>query len=160
MTNQLQQINITYDRVQDRLLLRASADAGTEYRVWLTRRYSELLLNLLLDLLDKAGGLQDAASHPDTLQQFHHGALDQQYESPALTPSQLPLGDGVLATRINYRTDADGRWNLQLLPEQGQGLNLDLNRTLLYLLYTVLEHGVAQTEWRLHLPAPHQGTVH
>ena len=35
---QLKQMNVGYDRAQDRILLRLSTDQDTEYRMWLTRR--------------------------------------------------------------------------------------------------------------------------
>jgi hypothetical protein len=163
MSQQLHQLNITYNGAEDRLLLRARAGSGAEYRVWLTRRYSGLLLKVLVDLLDQSGGIHDVASHPETVRQFREGALEKNYDAPAqhseLAPS-LPLGEGVLAFRLNYSTLKSGNWNLQLLPARGEGLNLALDRTLVYLFLTILEQALAKTEWHVHMPDILRGTVH
>jgi hypothetical protein len=163
MSQQLHQLNITYNGAEDRLLLRARASTGAEYRVWLTRRYSGLLLKVLVDLLDQSGGVHDAASHPETVRQFREGALEKNYGTPAesaeMAPA-LPLGEGILAFRLNYETLKGGNWNLQLLPARGEGLNLALDRTLVYLFLTVLEQALAKTEWHVHMPDALRGTVH
>lgn len=163
MSQQLHQLNITYDGTEDRLLLRARSSTGAEYRVWLTRRYSGLLLKVLVDLLDQSGGIHDVASHPETVRQFREGALEKSYETLPETAGmapKLPLGDGILAFRLNYATEKTGNWNLQLLPTRGEGLNLALDRTLVYLFLTVLEQALAKTEWHIHMPDALRGTVH
>ena len=47
-----------------------------------------------------------------------------------------------------------------LLPETGQGLNLDLSRTMLFMLYNLLEQGLTSAEWALYLPQQHKEPVH
>ncbi|MES2606145.1 MAG: hypothetical protein V4603_14515 [Pseudomonadota bacterium] len=168
MTGNLQQLNISYHPVQDRLLLRVNAGDSGEFRIWFTRRYTELLVTVLIDLMEKEGGMRELASHRDTVSQFKQGAFEKEYESPPTSlaspsgpPPALPLGaDGVLAFRINANRQDDGTLTLQLLPEQGQGLNLQLNRSLLYMLYNLLEQGLAQAHWNIHLPRTHTEPVH
>ena len=168
MTGNLQQLNISYFPVQDRLLLRVNGGESGEFRLWLTRRYSELLITLLVDLMEKEGGMRELASHRDTVDQFKNGAFDKEYESPVINgPDAMrntplyPLGeDGILAFRINANRQDDGSLALQLLPEQGQGLNLHLDRSLLYMLYNLLEQGLMQAHWNIHLPNAHKDPVH
>lgn len=167
MTGNLQQINISYHPVQDRLLLRVNGGESGEFRLWLTRRYSQLLITLLIDLMEKEGGMRELASHRDTIDQFKHGAFEKEYESPADrggiagSAPLYPLGtDGILGFRINANRQDDGSLTLQLLPEQGQGLNLHLNRSLLFMLYNLLEQGLAQAHWNIHLSHSHKDPVH
>ncbi len=114
------------------------------------------------------GGMRELASHKDTVNQLKNGAFDKEYESPAATPASagaqppaLPLGaDGILAFRINANRPDQGGLTLQLLPEQGPGLNLNLNRTMLFMLYNLLEQGLVQAHWNIHLPQTHTEPVH
>jgi hypothetical protein len=151
MNNSLQQINMAYIPEQDRLLLRISTSSDAEYRIWLTRRYSALLLQVFLEQIEREGGYQDLASRQDTRERLRGGALDQPY-NPA-PKMHYPLGEqGVLAYRINVGKDPTGVLNLQLLPEQGQGVTFTLDKSTLYMLYNVLEQALSQTEWNLHVP--------
>jgi hypothetical protein len=169
MTSTLQQLNISYHSVQDRLLLRANGGDAGEFKIWLTRRYTELLLNLLLDMMEKEGGIREIASHRDTVGQLKGGAFAKDYETPAGPKSgtapgddqTIPLrGEGILGFRINANRHDDGNLVLQLLPEQGVGLNLNLNRTSLFMLYNLLEQGLAQTNWLIPLQNHHKEPVH
>jgi hypothetical protein len=151
MSNALQQMNMIYVAEQDRLLLRISTTGDAEYRVWLTRRYCGLLLQVFLEQIELQGGYQGLASRQDTLAQLRGGALDQPYEPGPRT--NYPLGEqGVLGYRINVNRDQAGATQLQLLPEQGQGVNVNLDKSTLYMLYNVLEQALTQTDWNLHVP--------
>jgi hypothetical protein len=150
MSNALQQVNIIYVPEQDRLLLRISA-GDAEFRVWLTRRYSALLLQAFVDQIEREGGYQELASRQDTLARLRGGALDQPYEPGPRT--SYPLTEqGILGYRININKDAAGATQLQLLPEQGQGVNINLDKSMLYMLYNVLEQALVQTDWNLPVP--------
>ena len=148
MSDQLYQVNVAYVPREDRLLLRVSTRKGDEFRVWLTRRYAALLLALLRKRMEKFGGAPSLASSQEARQLFKAGAMEKSYE-PEKAES-YPLGEsGVLGYKINSRMKEDGELVLQLLPEKGQGLNLNLNRTLIYMFYNVLTQGVEQANWHL-----------
>jgi hypothetical protein len=151
MSNALQQVNIIYVPEQDRLLLRISSTGDAEFRVWLTRRYSALLLKVFIEQIEKEGGYQELASRQETLSRLRGGALDQPYEAGPRT--NYPLGEqGVLGYRININREEAGTTNLQLLPEHGQGVNINLDKSTLYMLYNVLEQALSVAEWNLHAP--------
>ena len=61
MNDQLHQINIAHNAKEDRLLLRISSGGGDEYRLWLTRRYTGLLLGVLNKEMDSRGGAPSVA---------------------------------------------------------------------------------------------------
>lgn len=158
-----EQFHIAYDATQDRLLLRVTGGPGGEFRVWLTRRYSELLLNVLINIMDKNGGMRGIASHPDTLNVLRGNAFTQHTGSsiPVDPEAAMPLGaDGILGYRITYGATLSGNTSLQLLPEQGPGVNLDLDRTMVYLIYNLLEQGVAQADWRVRVEGQSKDPVH
>jgi hypothetical protein len=152
MTQTLQQMNISYVPEQDRLLLRISTSDNAEYRIWLTRRYSSLLLKVLVEQIEKHGGYHDLASRQDTRDRLRGGALEKAYAPPPTLT--YPLGEqGVLAFRVTVGKQPSGAVALQLLPEQGQGITFTLDKPTLYLLYNVLEQALSQTDWKLHAPS-------
>jgi hypothetical protein len=159
MSETLEQMNISYSPTEDRLLLRVRSSGEAEFRVWLTRRYANLLLNVLNDQINSEGGIQELASSQETLSRLRSGAFEQAY-SPQ--PKQhYPLGEnGVVAFRINTGKTEAGAVNLQLLPEEGQGLNIVLNKSMLYMLYNLLEQGLGQTDWNMALPQGSHEPVH
>lgn len=148
MQDQLYQMNIAYVAKEDRLLLRVSTRRGDEYRLWLTRRFTSLLLSLIDQKMNRFGGAPSLAASQETRRMFKQGAMEKSYETEkALT---FPLGEeGVLAHNINSKTRENGNLALQILPERGQGVTLNLNKTLLYMFYNVLTQGVDQAGWHL-----------
>jgi hypothetical protein len=165
MSDHRLQMNIRYLPTQDRLLLRASNQKEGEFRVWLTRRYTALLVKILYELMEKAGGIQEIASDPATVSHFKQGAFDQDYDPPTeaneTRATPLPLGEqGILGHTLQYEQRANAIATVKLLPEQGQGLHLTLNRTLLYMLYNLLEQAIASADWNIKLHSSHKETVH
>ncbi len=129
-------------------MLRMSTKAGDEYRVWLTRRFSGLLLELLNKEIDKHGGVQTLASTSETKKMFKQGAMEKPYEAEKTTA--YPLGEsGFLAAKINCKTSEEGVLMLEILPENGKGINLNLNKTLLFMFYNLVMQGCSQSGWNL-----------
>ncbi|NKB39404.1 MAG: hypothetical protein GKR93_19905 [Gammaproteobacteria bacterium] len=148
MTDQLHQINISHDTKQDRLLLRISTTGGDEYRLWLTRRYTNLLLGVLNKEIDNQGGAPSVAGSEETTKMLKNGALEKKYDSE--NTKTFPLNEeGVLAFRINARNTEEGNLALELLPEEGKGITLNLNKSLLYMFHNVLTQGITQASWGL-----------
>ncbi len=159
MTDQLHQINISHNSKEDRLLLRISTGAGDEYRVWLTRRYTGLLIGLLNKEIDMRGGAPSVAGSEETKKMLKNGVLEKKYDQE--NASGFPLGEsGVLAFRINTRNTEEGNLVLELLPEQGKGITLNLNKSLLYMLHNILTQGITQANWGLQTEAPVSMKVH
>jgi hypothetical protein len=159
MSDQLHQLNINYIPVEDRLMLRINTLGGDEFRVWLTRRFTELLLNLLTREIDKHGGVPTLASTPETKKLFKQGAMEKRYEEEKIT--NYPLGEtGFLASKINYKAAAEGVLKLEILPEKGQGVTLNLNKTLLFMFYNLLSQGCSQSAWKILNDQPSAQNVH
>lgn len=148
MADQLHQINVSYLPVEDRLLLRINTKGGDEFRVWLTRRYTGILMNVLNKEIDKYGGLPAVASSPATTEMFKQGAMEKPYEEESI--SNFPLGQaGFLAFAVKVNKVADDNLNLEILPEKGKGFTLNLNKSLLFMVYNLLTQGISQAGWFL-----------
>jgi len=147
MTDKLHQMNVTYVPTEDRLLLRISTMQGDEFRIWLTRRYTGLLFNVLNKRMDKSGGVPTVAASDDTRKLFQAGAMEKKYEDG---DKKYPLGEhGILAFGINSGDTQDGNLQLEIFPEKGQGITINLNDALMYMFSNLLNQGVDQAGWKL-----------
>ena len=159
----LHQLKLDFNPEQDRLLLRVSTDDKLEVRLWLTRRALRLLWPLLVQMVRSSPevALQSNAEARDYLAGVQHEkALSQaNFGDPfEETPRGMPLGaEPILVARMQSKKDANGNQILGLLPQQGQGINLTLDNTLLHSLCKLLQNAVAKSDWDivLELPALH-----
>jgi len=152
---QLHQIQLTYIPIEDRALLRISTDDHCEYRFWITRRYAKLLWPALTRSLQSEGNVitQKEAGAKSALLAFQHQAAiagsDFKTEFKSATP-QTPLGDEpILLVRVHSRRLGDNLTLLAMHPEQGQGLELNLNNQLLHSLTKLLRDAANAGEWQL-----------
>ena len=147
MTDKLHQMNITYVPKEDRLLLRISTLQGDEFRIWLTRRYTGLLFNVLNKHMERSGGVPTVAASDETRKLFQAGAMEKKYEEGDKT---FPLGEqGILAFGINTGQTQDGTLELEMVPENGQGVTINLNDSLMYMFSNLLNQGIDQAGWKL-----------
>jgi len=148
MSDKLHQINITYSNKEDRLLLRVTTIQGDEYRVWLTRRFSGLLLGSLNKEMEKYGGSPTIASSQQAKQMFKAGAFEKVFEEEK--SSNYPLGEsGFLAFGIKTAETPEGNLHLEVLPEKGVGVTLNLNQQLLYMLNNLILQGISTAQWQI-----------
>jgi len=147
-TNKLHQINMQYVNKEDRILLRTSSENNDEYLVWLTRRYTKLLVDILDKEIEKRGGTTTLGSKKETTKLFKEGAFEKPYVEE--TPKKHPLGEnGVLAFGIKTGTDDQGNLSLIIQSESGKGITYNLNDTLIYMIYSLLMQSIERAEWNL-----------
>jgi hypothetical protein len=152
----LQQISITFDPVEDRLLLRITTGKPSdldEYRIWLTRR----LVQGILKLLDRS--ITAEIMMDPLIQQDSAGALQEFQQASALakadfaTPfsaaaARTPMGpDPMLITKIQIHKRPGGHL-LTLQTAKGQ-IKLTLNAFLIYSFRKLLADQILKTQWNL-----------
>ncbi len=156
----LHQLKLDFIPEQDRLLLRVSTDNQLEVRLWLTRRALRLLWPLLLQMVRASPevALQSNPQARDALVGMQHErALRQANFADAFeeTSRELPLGaEPLLVAQIRTSKDQSGNPVLALLPQQGQGIHLTLDNTLLHSLCRLLQNAVAKSDWDIVLELP------
>ncbi len=153
----IHQIQMSYDKLQDRILLRVSTSERAEFRFWITRRYAKLCWAILIKMLERD---PQAAMHADekvrrTMMGFQHvdavrgGDFAKPFEDG---PQSLPLGtEPVLLSRITAKRNADAQQFLCMHPEQGQGIDIAVNAELLHMISKLLVDAVSQADWDLKL---------
>ena len=140
---QLEQFSASYDAAQDRLLLRVRTSNDAEFRFWLTRRYVALLWPILMKMAEDFSA-RKAPGDPllrHTLAELAHGEAvgKADFGSAYRDGSIFPLGeDPILLARITVNPLIRDSQTLTLLPQHGQGINLDLNEKLVHVLARLL----------------------
>lgn len=154
----IQQINISYNPVEDRLLLKIGFSDDAELAIWLTRRLARGMWQLL---------------------QRNEGA--QGVSGPAAAPSAGSTGRPVVAKKLDFASEykprttinqheillakdcvllktADGQAVLELVCSNGQSVKLALASGLSLALVSMLQLVGKETEWGLpmglHAPVP------
>lgn len=153
---QLEQFSVSYVSEQDRLLLRVRSSDDSEFRLWITRRYLALLWPLLMKMAD-AFSARKAPGDPltrSTLAELAHGEAVSKanFGSAYREGSLFPLGEEpILLTRITVKPLAGDTQTLSLLPQQGQGINLNFDEKLVHVLARLLQEAAVAAEWGLDL---------
>jgi hypothetical protein len=156
----LHQLKLDFLPEHDRLLLRVSTDNQLEVRLWLTRRALRLMWPILVQLVRAAPevALQSNPQARDALvgmqreQALSRANFDQTFDD---VPRAMPLGaEPILIARIQANRDDSGNQVLGLLPQQGQGIHLTLDNTLLHSFCKLVQNAVAGSDWDIALDLP------
>jgi hypothetical protein len=164
---QLKQMNVGYDRAQDRILLRLSTDQDTEYRMWLTRR---MLIGMWPGVVGLVQNTPMARQQSDPEarkavvefqreQALRQATFDAPYEGDRLTPA-IP-GEPFLIWGVQMRPAQGGGHDINFLPKEGQGVHVRLQDSMLHAFVKLLQDVVKVTEWgvALELPAATAGAA-
>ena len=156
---QLEQFSASYDAAQDRLLLRIRSSDDAEFRFWITRRYLALLWPLLMKMAEdfSARKTTDPLTR-NTLAELAHGdAVNKaDFGSAYRDGSSYPLGEEpILLGRVTVKSLQGNTQTLTLLPQEGQGINLDLDEKLVHVVARLLQQAAVAAEWALNLDVGH-----
>ena len=157
MTNQINQIQATYNIYEDRIRLSIKTEDGQIFNAWLTRRFLGLLLPVLHGqhpttsealFEDKATSASAETSSPDTTQA--NTDFNQPYEEPI--NAKYPLGKApLLLTKITFKDLGGLGAQFMLEPETGSGFQLPFNPELLTALLKILSQALQAANWQLDL---------
>ena len=156
----LHQLKLDFIPEHDRLLLRVSTDDQQEVRLWLTRRALRLMWPLLVQMVRSSPEvtLQSNPQARDALVGMQHEqALSRANFAKPFdeVPREMPLGtEPILVARIQSNKDEGGNQVLGLLPQQGQGIHLTLDNTLLHSFCKLVQNAVAKSDWDITLELP------
>jgi hypothetical protein len=154
----IEQIQIKFVAVEDRLLLRVSSSDALEFRFWMTRRFVNLIWPALQKALSETPRIktQPSSDAKRELLAFEHNKAvsDSDFKTPFNeTPKTLPLGDQpILLAKMHMRRNNAGAMVIALAPEQGAGIDLALNPGLLHSLTELISNAARSAEWDLSSP--------
>lgn len=150
------QINISFNPLEDRLLLRLAAgkdDCLLEYRLWLTRRYVKLLLPVLDKMLESEEKILTQVFERDrkTVLEFQkQSALSQtDFKTPySAEAKETPLGaEPLLVSKIHAGKDQSGKPVLSLKTADNKGITLGMSSQMIHSFKTLLFSGMAKSGW-------------
>ncbi len=147
----IKQLQIAYDGIADRLVLRLHTGAGEEYLAHLTRRFVARIWPGLAAVRPApraaAGESSGGASR-----------FDQAYRSPADVVH--PLGDTpLLVSEARIDRDRQGRLKLLLREHRQRSFSLTLDDALLEIFCAMLQAGAKTADWGLALTDAAAGTA-
>lgn len=150
----ISQMQMLFVPEEDRVLFRVNSADGKQFRLWLTRRYIQLMLQALKVHMESDPDVTAQVS-PDAREAVQSFKQEQAVQGANFEQSfreeaqQLPLGDSaVLAFRLNYRVEKE-ILHLGIEPKEGQGINLAINRDINASITRLIHTAAKQAEWRL-----------
>lgn len=162
--SKLHQIQIGYEALEDRALLRIATTDSNEFRFWITRRYAKLLWSALSGSAANSGHAATQAQPlaRDTVMAFEREAALAKADFKTgyqARPRETPLGQRpVLLARLKCSRLDDGATLLAMHPIEGQGIEVRLDGTLLHSLLKLLTDAATAGEWDLHMPSTELAT--
>jgi hypothetical protein len=154
----MNQINITFNPVEDRLLLRTTTkqnDAALEYKLWLTRRLVKLLIPILDKMLESQSNVltQVSGDNRKAVLEFQQQAALAQtdFKTPYSTEDkQNPLGSApLLVSKIHAGKDQSGKPVLSLKDQENKGITIGMSAQMIHSFKTLLTGGIAKAGWDL-----------
>ncbi len=155
--SQLHQMQITFVPEEDRLLFRlnTSGRQSSEFRFWLTRRYVRILWAALLNMLKsrQPKEVKKKPIEPIAIAQQHLEAVEKaDFKTQYQESHVFPLGDEpILVSKVALKESPHGSQILCMHPQNGQGLEFDLNEQLLHSFCKLLVDSSKRAEWDLNL---------
>ena len=148
-------MQIKFVAAEDRLLLRVASANDEEFQFWLTQRFVKLLYPALREALSRAPNVQtqsSPAAKREVLDFEHQRAVAQTDFATAYreSPKTYPLGEQpILITKSQLRPQSDGNLIVALAPDEGQGIDLNLNHHLQHSFAKLISDAAVVAEWEL-----------
>ena len=155
--SQINQIQMIFRPLEDRILLRLNTVDSNGFQLWLTRRYLKLLWSVLMKMLanDRQIAVHKTEQAKKEVLSFQHQQVVQEMDYSRKFEEQTrsqPLGsDPILLSKISVKDKSDGTQILSMYPEKGEGIDLTLDHTLLHSICRLLRDTVRKTDWGLDL---------
>ncbi len=154
MSDAIHQMQMRYSPEEDRILFRVNSTEKREYRLWITRRFSLLLIKTLRDHMDADPDVSIQAN-PDAKQAVKEFKQESAIQDAnfkqkfAEDPNEFPLGEEIpLAFKIAQNISGENL-KLSLQPRSGQGMNLVLDRKINSSLTQLLMSAIEVANWNL-----------
>ncbi len=157
------QINIEYNSVEDRLLLRVSEKEShggcVEYRSWLTRRFVNVFIKAIDKLIedDLAGDMQVSPDALEAMKKFQQEAAlakaDFSTSYAADLESCTLMGEvPFLVSILKIKKKSKNKYIVSLLTNENAGINITANTDLIHSLRKLLLTSAKNAGWNQPLP--------
>ena len=157
MVDGISQMQALYNPEEDRILFRVNSVDKKEFRFWVTRRFTILILKVLKDHMDSDPDIstQETPDARQAVKKFkqekaiQEANFEQKFNEKS---NELPLGEDVLlAFKLTYKVQGESL-HLGVQPKSGQGINMVLNRQINSSLVQLLMTAARKAGWKLEGP--------
>ncbi len=157
------QFSVTFQPVEDRLLMRGSFPDGTEIRILLTRRLVRGMLALVDQVATRLvpGDIPDPSTQAKVAEFTREAAVQQAdfsraYQTGTVHPA---MAEGArLVTSLSLTPQAGERIHVSFTLDKGEKLAFTLGTDHLWGLIDLISRQATQAEWNL-VSAPGQATL-
>ena len=154
----IQQLNLSYNVEQDRLLFRVGLSDNTELMVWLTLRVTKQLWALLNGetYLPTASSIRIETPPEQAVQQFKQEAqtaqvLQKMDFSTQYQPRKVVRNDGALLATALQLAD-DGVKHLDITCLEGVNVRMNLTQELILAICNMLQRSAKEAGWDIGAP--------
>lgn len=159
MSSPLQQLQLSYDQLQDRLVLSLHTKDFCEYRFWITRHVTSAFWKILLELLkaDQKGQLEHARESKKASEQIQQEKMQRQATADKFAQRVMrrPLGEEpLLLAKIQAKIAENGVAFLHLEDVQGRSIEFTGNSTIVVALCQLIQETIKKANWNLILDTP------
>lgn len=154
MPSNLHQLELSFNPLEDRLVLKIYTTDLSEFRFWLTRRFTKMLWELLSKLLASEQSTQ--IEHKQRAEKVTKAFEDEQSKKRPLADklstkiSKTPLGkDPLLISKLSVKPKDKGLYTLALATEDGKNIEIVVNNYILLSLCKLIAETVKKADWNL-----------
>jgi len=150
----VEQINLYFDSIQDRLVLRLGLANGELAVFWLSRRLTRLLLPAMVKLVSGSALAADDSARRELMAYEHRQSVDGSDFSKAFNDAgRLVFPDGpVLIMEVKMHVlQGDQGWRLDFISADGKSLSLNTGKKILHSLIKLFNDVLPHTGWDVEL---------
>lgn len=152
----IHQLEVSVDPLQDRLILRIYTQDMSEFRFWLTRRFTKILWQILVHLLqaDQKSQIEHEREKDQVAEQFQREQSQRQPLADKYSNklTRTPLGaEPILLSRISGKILGKGHTLLKLEDEQKRSFEITADSKILLSLCKLLTETSRKADWELNL---------
>lgn len=153
----LEQLKLTYDPVQDRLILIFFTRDFSEFRFWLTRRMTKKLWELFKQIqANMIKSVEEQKFEAEKAEKnVQREAVQQEASKYGMQLTRNPLGnDPVLLMQVQVGTNEQGQMQCRLESNVGTHIDFNFDVSFVMLILQLIEKAIPYTEWDLKLGSP------
>lgn len=148
----IKHIQLSYDQLEDRLVLSFSTEDALQVRFWITRKMLKVIWNILLrieEIVSKEEE-EEALERETAATKIQDGVLPNDFALQSSENNEAPFGYApLLLSKITASPNAQGGANFRLEDNQGHSVEFSGNGITLSGLHQMIIKILIKTDWDL-----------
>lgn len=156
MSSNLHQLELSFNPLEDRLVLKIYTTDLNEFRFWLTRRFTKLIWELLKKVLDEAK--KNEQEQKQQAEKVTKAFQEEQSKKHPLADklstkvTKTPLGaEPLLAAKLAINPQQAGIYVLAIHTADSKGIEISANSYIILSLCKLIAETVKKADWDLNI---------